>query len=105
MKKNKHLRKLLCTVIVIAVLVGAVATALFVDSLRTQAEEIDLTQAQTIVNEALDSLPGTTADTIMQMLEGKLQPRTAYAQGLLKVYEGNVRSLTLLPFGAECKNV
>ena len=51
-----------------------------------------------------DLLIGTTADVIMQMMEGKLQPRDAYAQGLLKVYEGNARSLTLLPFGAECKN-
>ena len=52
-----------------------------------------------------DLLIGTTADVIMQLIEGKVQPRDAYAQGLLKVYEGNARSLTLLPFGAECKNV
>lgn len=45
----------------------------------------------------------TTADVIMQMIEGKLQPRAAYAQGLLKVYD-DVAALKLLPFGAECKS-
>lgn len=44
----------------------------------------------------------TSADVIMQMTEGKLQPRVAYAKELLKAY-GNVELLNVLPFGCECK--
>lgn len=44
----------------------------------------------------------TTAEMIMQMLEGKIQPREAYAKELIKVH-GDVEVLSLLPFGCECK--
>lgn len=43
----------------------------------------------------------TSADVIMQMVEGKLQPMVAYSNGQLKVY-GDVRQLEFLPFGC-CK--
>lgn len=39
----------------------------------------------------------TSAEVIMQMTEGKLQPRVAYANGQLKVY-GDVEQLNMLPF-------
>ena len=42
----------------------------------------------------------TTADVIMQMVEGKIQPRVAYTKELLKFY-GDVELVELLPFG--CK--
>ena len=42
----------------------------------------------------------TTADVIMQMVEGKIQPRVAYTKELLKLY-GDVEFVELLPFG--CK--
>ena len=42
----------------------------------------------------------TTADVIMQMVEGKIQPRVAYTKELLKLY-GDVELVELLPFG--CK--
>ena len=44
----------------------------------------------------------TTADVIMQMIEGKLQPRVAYTKELLKVY-GDTELLEVLPLGHECK--
>ena len=44
----------------------------------------------------------TSADVIMQMIEGKLQPRVAYTKELLRVY-GDVELLNVLPFGSECK--
>ena len=44
----------------------------------------------------------TTADVIIQMLEGKLQPIAAYANEQLKGY-GDVGLLNLLPFGGEGK--
>lgn len=40
----------------------------------------------------------TSAYIIMQMIEGKLQPRVAYAQEMLRVY-GDVELLDVLPFG------
>ncbi len=40
----------------------------------------------------------TTADVIMQMLEGTLQPMEAYTNELLKVH-GDLRILKMLPFG------
>ncbi len=46
----------------------------------------------------------TSADVIMQMVEGKLQPRVAYTKELLKVY-GDTELLNVLPFGCECKAV
>ena len=42
----------------------------------------------------------TSADVIMQMVEGKIQPRVAYTKELLKLY-GDVDLVELLPFG--CK--
>ena len=39
----------------------------------------------------------TTADIIMSMIEGRLKPRTAYADGLMRIY-GNVEMLKILPF-------
>lgn len=44
----------------------------------------------------------TTADVIVQMLEGRLQPRAAYANGQMQVY-GDVRQLAVLPLGSECR--
>ncbi|MGN0341435.1 MAG: SCP2 sterol-binding domain-containing protein [Roseburia sp.] len=44
----------------------------------------------------------TSADVIMQMAEGKLQPMAAYVNGQLKVY-GDVAQLNVLPFGDGCK--
>ncbi len=40
----------------------------------------------------------TTADVIMQMLEGSLQPRVAYTRELLRIY-GDVEYLAILPLG------
>lgn len=42
----------------------------------------------------------TSADTIMQMVEGKLQPRVACTKELLKVY-GEVELLNVLPIGGK----
>lgn len=39
----------------------------------------------------------TTADVIMQIVDGSLQARAAYVNGQLKVY-GDVRQLDVLPF-------
>lgn len=44
----------------------------------------------------------TTAEVILQMLEGKITPRVAYTNGQLKVY-GDSRQLENLPFGCGCK--
>lgn len=44
----------------------------------------------------------TTADIIMQIIEGNLQPRVAYTNGQLNAY-GDVEQLSVLPFGSECK--
>ena len=51
-----------------------------------------------------DAIIITSADVIMQMVEGKLQPRVAYTKELLKVY-GDVELLGVLPFGSECKKI
>ena len=40
----------------------------------------------------------TTADVIMQMLDGSLQPRVAYTRELLRIY-GDVEYLAILPLG------
>lgn len=42
----------------------------------------------------------TTADIIMQMLEGKLKPREAHTKELLRVY-GDIALLEILPFGGK----
>ena len=44
----------------------------------------------------------TSADVILQMLEGKLQPRAAYTNGQMQLY-GDARQLAVLPMGSECK--
>ncbi len=44
----------------------------------------------------------TSADVIMKMIEGKIQPRVAYTNGQLKVY-GDVEQLSVLPLGCEYK--
>ena len=44
----------------------------------------------------------TTADVIVQMVEGKLTPRVAYTNGQLRVY-GDSRQLENLPLGCGCK--
>lgn len=46
----------------------------------------------------------TSADVIMQMAEGRLQPMTAYSNGQLKVY-GDVRQLEFLPLGRGSKAI
>ena len=51
-----------------------------------------------------DLIVVTTADIIIQMLEGKLTPRVAYTNGQLKVY-GDSRQLEVLPMGCGCKTV
>lgn len=45
-----------------------------------------------------DILIITTADTLIQMVEGNMHPRVAYTQDLLNVY-GDVELLGVLPFG------
>ena len=47
-----------------------------------------------------DAIIVTSADVIMQMIEGKLQPRVAYTKELLRVY-GDVELLGVLPFGGK----
>ncbi len=49
-----------------------------------------------------DAIIVTSADIIMQMIEGNLKPREAYANEMLKVY-GDAELLGVLPFGSECK--
>ena len=49
-----------------------------------------------------DAIIVTTADVILQMLEGKITPRVAYTNGQLRVY-GDSRQLENLPFGCGCK--
>ena len=64
MRKNKHLRNFLCALIAIAILVGAIGVALLVDRRSsTVSEEIDVEEAQKLVDETLDSLPNNVADS------------------------------------------
>ncbi len=44
----------------------------------------------------------TSADTVMQMVEGKIQPRAAYSNGKMEVY-GDPRLLDILPLGCGSK--
>lgn len=44
----------------------------------------------------------TTADVLMQMTEGGLQPMVAYTNEQIRVY-GNIDHLKVLPLGCECK--
>ena len=50
-----------------------------------------------------DIIIETTADVILQMLEGRLQPRAAYTNGQMQVY-GDISQLELLPFGCEYRS-
>lgn len=45
----------------------------------------------------------TSADVIMQMVEGTVKPRAAYSNGQLKVY-GDVVQLDILPLGCRRKS-
>ena len=45
-----------------------------------------------------DVIITTTADTIVQMVDGKVKPRVAYTKDMLKVY-GDAELLEILPFG------
>ncbi len=45
----------------------------------------------------------TSADVIMQMVEGTVKPRAAYSNGQLKVY-GDVVQLDVLPLGCGRRN-
>lgn len=47
-----------------------------------------------------DAIIVTSADIIMQMIEGKIQPRVAHTKELLKVY-GDETLLEVLPFGGK----
>ena len=47
-----------------------------------------------------DAIIVTSADVIMQIVEGKLEPRAAYTKELLKVY-GDDTLLEVLPFGGK----
>lgn len=49
-----------------------------------------------------DMIIVTSADIILQMIKGKLEPRAAYTNGQIRVY-GDVEQLKVLPFGCECK--
>lgn len=49
-----------------------------------------------------DVLIITTADVVMQMIEGRLQPMVAYTNEQLRAY-GNVDQLRVLPLGCDCK--
>lgn len=49
-----------------------------------------------------DMIIVTTAEVIVKMLDGKLQPMAAYTNGQIKVY-GEPVQLKLLPFGCEAK--
>lgn len=62
MKQNKHLRNLIVALIVIGVVAAAVGAVLLIDSLSNRAkQEIDIEQAQAMIDEALDSLPNNVA--------------------------------------------
>ena len=62
MKKNKHLRNLVVALIVIGIVVGVLGGILLIDSLGNRAkQDIDIEQAQAMVDEALDSLPNNVA--------------------------------------------
>lgn len=50
-----------------------------------------------------DIIIETTADVILQMLEGRLHPRAAYTNGQMQVY-GDISQLELLPFGCGCRS-
>ena len=62
MKQNKHLRNLIVALIVIGVVALVIGAILLVDSLNNRAQQdIDIEQAQTMIDEALDSLPNNVA--------------------------------------------
>ena len=62
MKKNKHLRNLLCALIAIVIIAGAVGIVVLVDSLNNRAStEMSIEDAQALVDQALDELPNNVA--------------------------------------------
>lgn len=62
MKHNKHLRNFLIALIAVAVLVGLFAAVMLIDGLNNRAkQEIDIAQAQEMVDATLDSLPNNVA--------------------------------------------
>ncbi len=62
MKQNKHLRNFLIALIAVVVLVGVFATIILIDGLNNRAkQEIDIAQAQEMVDATLDSLPNNVA--------------------------------------------
>ena len=64
MKQNKHLRNLLCALIAVAILVGAIGISLLVDRKNSRvSQDIDLAEAQKIVDDTLDSLPNNVAES------------------------------------------
>ena len=62
MKQNKHLRNLIVALIVIGIVAAVIGAVLLIDSLNNRAkQDIDIEQAQAMVDEALDSLPNNVA--------------------------------------------
>ena len=46
----------------------------------------------------------TSADVILQMIEGKVFPMVAYTNDMLKAY-GDINQLKVLPLGCNCKAI
>jgi polar amino acid transport system permease protein/polar amino acid transport system substrate-binding protein len=62
MSKNKHLRNLLIALIAVAVVVVVVGAVLVIDKLTNKASaDIDIEDAQTLVDQTLDALPNNVA--------------------------------------------
>ena len=62
MKQNKHLRNLIVALIVIGIVAAVIGAVLLIDSLSNRAtQDIDIEEAQAMVDEALDSLPNNVA--------------------------------------------
>ena len=62
MKQNKHLRNLIVALIVIGVVAAVIGAVILIDSLNNRVkQDIDIEQAQVMVDEALDSLPNNVA--------------------------------------------
>ncbi len=49
-----------------------------------------------------DIIIETTADVIMRMIDGDLQPMLAYTNELIQVH-GDAEPISVLPFGRKCK--
>lgn len=70
-KKNKHLRSLICTVIVIAILVGGLFAALGIESLivPSRAEELTAEEAHKIITDELSALPKKISGASLALAE------------------------------------